>query len=371
MKVLHLTSGNLYGGIETYLLTLARLRHLCPTMEPHFGLCFPGRILDELLATGVGVHDLGPVRVSRPWTVLRARMRLRRLLRDAGFDAVVTHGTWVHGVFGSVVKRSATRVVHAVHGDMTGRSWLDRWAARTPPDAVIANSRFTGRTAERVFPGCPASVVHPPIPPPAAFDRAATRREIRVESGTPDDATVILMVSRIEELKGHGVLLRALGELRSDSGWVCWIVGGAQRPHEIELLASLRELAKQLGIADRLRFLGQRGDVERVMAGADIYCQPNTAAEGFGITFIEALAANLPVVTSDFGGASEIVTPQCGVLCPPGDSNSVTMALRALIKDPLRRRALGEAGAARADKLCNSGRQMSVLAQNTFPRVTR
>ena len=63
MKVLHLTSGNLYGGIETYLLTLARFRHLCPTMEPHFGLCFPGRIRDELTATGVGVHDLGPVRV--------------------------------------------------------------------------------------------------------------------------------------------------------------------------------------------------------------------------------------------------------------------------------------------------------------------
>ena len=97
------------------------------------------------------------------------------------------------------------------------------------------------------------------------------------------------------------------------------------------------------------------------MAGADIYCQPNTAAEGFGITFIEALAANLPVVTSDFGGASEIVTPQCGVLCPPGDSNSVTMALRALFKDPLRRRALGEAGPGRARELCDPARQLVAL----------
>ena len=370
MKVLHLTSGNLYGGIETYLLTLARFRHLCPTMEPHFGLCFPGRIRDELTATGVGVHDLGPVRVSRPWTVLRARMRLRRLLREVAFDAVVTHGTWVHAVFGPVVKRSAARFVHAVHGDMTGRNWLDRWAARTSPDAVIANSRFTARTAERAFPGRPTSVVHPPIPEPADFDRAAARREIREECRTPDDATVILMVSRIEELKGHAVLLRALGDLQEVSGWVGWIVGGAQRPHEIELLAHLRVSAQRLGISDRVRFLGQRADMPRVMAAADIYCQPNTGPEGFGITFIEALAARLPVVSSDFGGAAEIVTEQCGVLSSPGDSDAVAAALHGLIADPVRRRALGEAGAARADELCNLSRQISVLAQNTFPRVT-
>ncbi len=371
MKVLHLTSGNLYGGIETYLLTLARMRHLCPTMEPHFGLCFPGRIRDELAATGVGVHDLAPVRVSRPWTVLRARMRLRRLLRGVEFDAVVGHGTWVHAVFAPVVKRSSARFVHAVHGDMTGRNWLDRWAARTPPDAVIANSRFTARTAERVFPGCPTSVVHPPVPAPADFDRAAACREIRAESATPGDATVILMVSRIEELKGHTVLLRALGDLQEVSGWICWIVGSAQRPHEIELLANLRELAKRLAIADRVRFLGQRADVSRVMAAADIYCQPNTGPEGFGIAFVEALYAGLPVVSSDFGGAAEIVTQQCGVLCPPGDSDAVAVALRGLIAEPVRRRALGGAGAARADELCNLSRQLSVLAENTCPRVTQ
>src|ERR1043165_6881677 len=99
MRLLHLAAGNLYGGVETYLVTLARCRGLCPAMEPAFGLCFRGRLWDELAAAGVRVHDLGPVRVSRPWTVLRARRRLRRVLREGRFDAAVVHSGWVHMVF--------------------------------------------------------------------------------------------------------------------------------------------------------------------------------------------------------------------------------------------------------------------------------
>ena len=51
--MLHLSAGNLYGGIETFLTTLARMRHLAPGMEPEFGLCFRGRLWDELVATGL------------------------------------------------------------------------------------------------------------------------------------------------------------------------------------------------------------------------------------------------------------------------------------------------------------------------------
>ena len=48
VRILHLHSGNLYGGVETLLVTLANLRRLCPTMEPHFALCYEGRLSDEL-----------------------------------------------------------------------------------------------------------------------------------------------------------------------------------------------------------------------------------------------------------------------------------------------------------------------------------
>src|SRR4051812_27681781 len=80
MRVLHLTTGNLFGGVEVTLITLAQQRALCPDMEPEFALCFPGRFQDELTAAAVPVHMLKPVRLSRPWMVWRGRRNLRRLL---------------------------------------------------------------------------------------------------------------------------------------------------------------------------------------------------------------------------------------------------------------------------------------------------
>ena len=363
MKVLHLTSGNLYGGIETYLLTLARLRHLCPEMEPHFGVCFPGRLQDELVAAGVPVYELGPVRLSRLWTVLRARWRLRRILRDTKFDVAVTHGSWPHVVFAPEVKRAGVRLVYAVHDHLSPQHWLNRWAARTPPDAVVANSRFTVATAQSVFPNIAASVVYPPVLGPEPVDHFEVRTRIRTELNTAKDAVVVLIVSRIEQLKGHAVLLDALGRLRDVEGWACWIVGGAQRPHEVELLRELQATGNRLGIAERLRYLGPRSDVPAVMAAADIYCQPNTGPEGFGLTFVEALRAGLPVVTSNIGGAAEIVTPDCGILCPPGDVRAVADALRELITDLDRRQRLALAGPTRAAELCEPEHRLKCLAR--------
>jgi glycosyltransferase involved in cell wall biosynthesis len=246
-------------------------------------------------------------------------------------------------------------LVHFVHGATTGRHWLEQWAALIPPDLVVANSRFTAGSATKLFPDAPAEVVHPPVPAPSIPDRQrqVARSRIRAELTTSEEAVVVLMVSRIESLKGHAVLLDALDQIRDLPGWVCWIVGGAQRQHEVELLAALQRQAETLGLADRVRFVGPRADVLAVMAAADVYCQPNTGPEGFGLTFVEALYARLPVVTSGFGGAPEIVDGACGVLTPPGDVASVAIALRELIRDPSRRRALGAAGPNRAELLCD------------------
>jgi len=356
MKVLHLYAGNLYGGIEMTLTTMARLRHLAPGMEPEFGLCFRGRLWDELVATGVPVHDFGPVRLSRPWTVWRARGRLRQVLEQTRPAVVVAHASWPHVVFAPVMRRTGIRLVHFIHGETNGRNRLERLARRTPPDLVIANSRFTAGSAAKLFLDVPAEVLHPPVPAHDIPDREVGRRKVRVELATSDEAVVILMVSRIESLKGHATLLAALSRIRDEPSWVCWVVGGSQRPHEHELLEALERQAKSLGVADRVRFVGPLADVLKVMIAAEIYCQPNSGPEGFGLTFLEALYAGLPVITSGFGGATEIVDQTCGVLTTPGDPEAVAAALRSLIQDPSRRRVLGAAGPNRAESLCDPGR---------------
>lgn len=362
MRVLHLNAGNLYGGIETYLVTLARARRLVPEMEPHFGLCFPGRLRDELAAAGVPVHDLGPVRISRPWTVLRARRRLKGVLRETRTDAVVAHGCWPHGVFAPAVRKAGCRLVNAVHDHLSHPTWIDRWAARTPPDVVVANSRFTAEPAGKLFRGCPVEVVYLPVSAPDVGDAAAVRREIRESFGTPPGVVVILQASRLESWKGQVVHLEALARLKDVPGWEAWFAGGAQKSGEAELLADLRSRVARAGIAGRVRFLGQRSDVPRLAAAADVYCQPNTGPEPFGLVFVEALYAGLPVVTSGFGGAVEIIDETCGLLTPPGDAAAVADALRSLIADPARRRALGAVGPPRACELCDPARSLARLA---------
>src|SRR5215470_10318154 len=97
-RVLHVNAGNLYGGIETLLVTLARQRDFCAGVAPEFAVCFEGRLSEELRAAGVPVHLLGPARVSRPWTVWRVRRRLREVLAASRSDVVVSHGCWPHAV---------------------------------------------------------------------------------------------------------------------------------------------------------------------------------------------------------------------------------------------------------------------------------
>jgi glycosyltransferase involved in cell wall biosynthesis len=146
-------------------------------------------------------------------------------------------------------------------------------------------------------------------------------------------------------------------------GWMCWQVGGTQRPSEIKYLDGLKRKAEQLGIAERVRFLDERSDVPKLLAAADIHCQPNTSPEPFGLSFVEALAARLPVVTTNIGGALEIVDETCGILVSPGDLNSLAEALRRLIKDDALRGKLGGAGPARARELCDVDAQMQRLHQ--------
>ena len=105
MRVLHVSSGNLYGGIETMLVTIARNRHACPQMEQQFAMCFDGKVTEELRGTGAVVHMLGAVRLSRPRSVWRARSALRSVQRKIRFDVVICHGPWPLAIFGPAVPR--------------------------------------------------------------------------------------------------------------------------------------------------------------------------------------------------------------------------------------------------------------------------
>ncbi len=361
MRLLHIHSGNMYGGVETLLATLARHRHPGLALETHFALCFQGRLSAELMNAGVPVNLLGQVRISRPLTVVRARRALRELLHRVSFDVVICHSAWSQALFGSAVSSAQIPLVFWLHSGTKGPYWLERLARRTIPLLVLCNSRFTAAAMPDLYPRVRREVIYCPVAPPKLAVAKSEREALRAELRTPPNTVVVIQVSRMESWKGQTLHLEALSRLKDLPGWVCWQVGGAQRPSEIDYLTALKETAVRLGIADRVHFLGQRSDVEELLAAADIHCQPNTGPEPFGIAFIEALYAGLPVVTTALGGAGEIVTETCGRLVPPRDVKALASTLQHLIEDKMLREKLGAAGPARARELCDPASQMDRL----------
>ena len=161
--------------------------------------------------------------------------------------------------------------------------------------------------------------------------------------------------------KGHAQFIAALAALDAPL-WEAWVIGGVQQPLEQTYLESLQRLAADAGVAARIRFLGQRDDVQALLQASDVYCQPNRDPDSFGLSFVEALAASLPVVTTRMGGAPEIVDASCGVLVEPGSITELTAALRRLVSLPAERRRMSEAAAVRAREFCDLPRSLSALA---------
>ena len=358
---MHIISGRLYGGVETLLVTLARCRELCAGMEPEFALCFDGRLGEELAKTGVAVHSLGEVRARYPLSVLRARRRLREVLDTGSFDVVVCHLAWTQAIFGTVARKAGVPLAFWMHDPASGRGWLERWAALTPPDSAICNSEYTANSLPAIFPGLPFDVIYLPVQGCEPDLPRPDRLQVRREFDTPAEAVVIVQVSRMEPWKGQMVHLAALSQLREVPGWVAWFVGGAQRADEVAYASALKDAASAFGIADRVRFVGERPEVAKILAASDIFCQPNVDPEPFGIVFVEALNAGLPVVASASGGALEIVDSSCGILVPQRKSEAVADALRRLISDRDLRGRLGAAGPTHAKQLTDPAIQLSLL----------
>ena len=228
LEVLHVHSGNMFGGVESLLITLARHQNAEPNTHHSFALCFKGLLSERLSQEGSTPVSLGAVRAGRPWTVLRARSKLRNHVEANDPSIVVCHAPWALAMLGPAVRDMGKPLVYWQHGITQRDTWVERLAARTHPDLAIANSEFTARSVPNIFPDTVTEVLYCPVEPPDSTD-LSEGAAVRDEIGTGSDSIVIIQVSRMEAWKGHRLHLEALGRLRNLNGWECWIVGGAQR----------------------------------------------------------------------------------------------------------------------------------------------
>ena len=361
MRLLHVHSGNIFGGVERMLQTLAPATAGRTPLTSSFALCFDGQISEVLVAAGATVYKLGTVRTSRLDQVWHARRALRKLLETGAWDVVCVHSSWSQAIFGSTIVQSGIPLVRWLHAPEPGPWWLDAGARAARPALVLCNSYYTHDAAKTALGTLPAAVHYPPIriPDSGQSDREAVRAEIGVTAETP----VIAIAARMEPWKGHRLLLDGLRRL-TDIPWQAWIIGGAQRPSERAYFDELVALAGRTDLRDRVQFLGQRTDVPRLLGAADLYCQPNEGPEPFGLSFVEALSAGLPVVTTRSGAAPEIVDRNCGVLVEPNSPAALADALRPLLTDHTARRAMSVAARARAAEFCDLSRSLPALKRH-------
>lgn len=373
VRVLHVTADYGLGGTEAFLACLAQNRDACPNMEAEFLMFKDGHLRQSLTAARATVHCLGEVRLRWPKRVFEARRAFRRLLMNRKFHAVVFHQyPWMPLILGGIARAAQCRTVRWFHNDIDPHYWPEAALGRLRPgfpDLVIYNSAYMQR---KIAHQGPNQVLFLPVSPGPGDLSAGERGQIRRQCETDDTAVVVIQVSRMAPIKGHREHVQALALLRDQPDWVCWMVGGAQTPEQEEYLGSLRRLASDLGIAGRVRFLGNRTDARRLLAASDVFCQPNIPpAEAFGISFVEALYAGLPVVTSAIGGSIEIVDEATGITLPTGDVPKLAQALRRLIEDRELRARLGASGPKRAAELCDPALQIlhlgAILTRLTNP----
>jgi glycosyltransferase involved in cell wall biosynthesis len=170
---------------------------------------------------------------------------------------------------------------------------------------------------------------------PVSLDLA---RALRRQLGLPEQAPIVGSIGRLNEQKGHRYLLDAAAvALRALPAARVLIVGDG------DLEPALRAQARALGIGDRVVFAGHREDVPALLGVIDVFCISSTY-EGTPLTLFEAMAAGKAIVSTAVDGCREVIEDgRTGLLVPPRDAATLALRIQEVLKDPLRRQALGHA----------------------------
>lgn len=164
-----------------------------------------------------------------------------------------------------------------------------------------------------------------------------SRNEARRALGLPADAPILLVPARLVPVKGHATLLAALPALAGGFPDLLALLAG-----DGPLRAELESRAGELGLSNRVRFLGHRDDIPRLLAAADLVVLPSRT-EGLPSALLESFAARRAVVASDVGGVAEALRDGVeGRLVRAGESDALVAATAELLADRTRRDAMGE-----------------------------
>ncbi len=339
MRVLHVIDSLRLGGVEV-LLTEMIPRFRRRGVESSVAVLKPFDTPLRQRLESLGIHF-----VANPHTRIYSPIQVRTLTRCLpGYDLAQSYlfpsQLWL--AMAAALARKRVPIVTTEQSTVSRRRrwWyraVDRWMYRRY-SAIACNSQGSADALLRWLPEMAGrvSVVFNGVPL-ERFQQAQAppRGEIVPDDGAP----VLIFVARMQYEKDHDTVLRALAQV--PRARLLLVGDGERRP-------ALQELARSLGIAERVHFLGRRPDVDRLLKLACLYVH-SSHYEGFGIAAVEAMAAGLPVVASDVPGLSEVVG-SAGLLFPQGDAGALARHINAVLASDELRQKLARASLQRAQE---------------------
>jgi glycosyltransferase involved in cell wall biosynthesis len=337
MKILLVITGLSLGGAEKVVTSLADA--LCDLGHEVHLAYMTGASVVLPKNKSIKVVSLGMVSSKG---VLSGFLRLRRLIID--FQPDIVHSHMVHANILTRLVRLVTpmvRLISTAHSSCEGGKL--RMLAYRLTDALadlstnVSSEAVVSFVKARAVKSGRMIAVHNGISCDEFIFNPVARVRLRKQLCIDEGWQLILAVGRLQEVKDYPNLLRALAQLQLDGiNYQLCIAGDGP------IKGSLEELAVQLGLFNRVRFLGNRCDVADLMSAADVFVL-SSAWEGFGLVVAEAMACERVVVATDCGGVREVLG-EAGYLVKPKDANYLAQALRtALQLSPAQSAAIGYA----------------------------
>jgi glycosyltransferase involved in cell wall biosynthesis len=338
-RVLYVNSwSTAHGGSSTSLIDV--VTHLDPARYRPVVMCpSEGELPDRLRELGIpvvirGIHR--PTREELHRFIFEVPLHWR-WLRAEGIDLV--HGNTSASRRSIVQATVSAGLPYVQHVRNVVRNPAKNYGYQVA-DRIVCNSDATAAVfrEEPALRGKTLTIYN--AVDLSQYDGASDTR--RKELGIDASRPVIGFVGQIVPRKGVTTLIRAMAAIATAVPDALLVIVGCPPPDETAYDEECRRLVTELGLGDRVRFMGYRRDVPAFMRTFDVFALP-TRSEPFGKVVIEAMAGGAAVVASRVGGIPEIITgPELGLLIAPDDPDALAKAAVACLGDAPRRRAMAE-----------------------------
>jgi glycosyltransferase involved in cell wall biosynthesis len=332
VRIMYIIDSLKFGGAE--MLLLAMVRQYAAEHDISVVYFTPGPLEDDIRALNVPVHRISTRGMKDP----RVIPRLVAMMRQEKPDVVHTHlsKSDVAGLMAAAMAGVPARI-SSIHN-------VDPWRQKKLLSEVMKQWTKTCHHMIAVSEGVREYVLEWSDYPPekittidngidlGRFDPATVSPIDKMQFGIPEDALTVSMVARLEESKGHHILLEAAAKVVKAMPSVYFMIVG-----DGHLRPALEAQRDSLGLQDNVIFTGVQRDIPGVMRAVDIITF-SSLWEGLPVALLEAMAMANPVVSTSVGGIPKVITDgEDGLLVPKEDADALaTKLLKVLYDNDLR-----------------------------------